>query len=180
MEDAQSVLNFWFEELSPADWWKKDESIDRKINHRFKVLHEKARASELWQWRKSPEGRLAEILILDQFSRNLYRDDPQAFAQDPMALALAQACVQDKDDQKLSVERRAFIYLPYMHSESLLVHQEALKLFSSPGLESNYEFEIKHYDIIKRFGRYPHRNKVLGRTSTPEELDFLKGPDSSF
>ncbi len=116
---------------------------------------------------------------MDQFSRNLFRDDPRAFAQDSMALALAQECVARADDQKLEAEQKAFVYLPYMHSESLKIHAEALKLFAQPGLEKNYDFEIKHLEILKRFGRYPHRNSVLKRESTEAEKEFLKRPGSS-
>jgi len=125
-----------------------------------------------------PEGRLAEILVLDQFSRHIHRDTPGAFAQDPMALALAQEAVALGIDQDLEKSRRHFLYMPYMHSESLVIHDRALELFEALGVA--VDFEIRHRDIIERFGRYPHRNETLGRKSTAEEIEFLKQPGSSF
>ena len=121
-----------------------------------------------------------EIIVLDQFSRNLFRDSPQAFAQDSLALALAQEAISLNLDQQLSPEQRAFLYMPFMHSESKLIHEFALKLFQRLGNPTNLEFEKKHKVIIDRFGRYPHRNQILGRASTDEELTFLTQPDSSF
>ena len=135
---------------------------------------------ELFDWRATPGGRLAEILVLDQFSRNIHRDREGAFAGDGIALALAQEAVSIGADQALPVDRRTFLYLPYMHSESAAIHEVAVSLFATPGLEQNYQFELMHKAIIDRFGRYPHRNAALGRESTPEELAFLQTPGSSF
>lgn len=118
--------------------------------------------------------------MLDQFSRNVYRNEAKAFANDALALALAQEAVAHCLDSQLPVQQRAFMYLPYMHSESLAIHNVALQLFDQPGLEGNLDFEIKHRDIIERFGRYPHRNEMLGRESSAEEIEFLKQPGSSF
>ncbi len=115
-----------------------------------------------------------------QFSRNVYRDTPRAFAQDALALVLAQELVASGKDRSLSVAQRVFAYMPYMHSESALVHAEAVALFSQPGLEDNLRFELRHKEIIDRFGSFPHRNAVLGRSSTAQELEFLSGPGSSF
>jgi uncharacterized protein (DUF924 family) len=179
-EDIRQVLAFWFEELEPRQWWVKDVELDAQIRECFGTLHDAAGKAELFTWRASAEGRLAEIIVLDQFSRNIYRDKPEAFACDSMALALAQEAVRHGHDQVLDVPQKAFFYMPYMHSESPLIHDEALRLFSQPGVEFNLEFEEKHKAIIDRFGRYPHRNRILGRTSTAEEQEFLKGPDSSF
>ncbi len=127
-----------------------------------------------------PKGRLAELIILDQFSRNLYRGTWHAFATDTMALALAQEAVAAEADLALSPEERVFLYMPYMHSESKLIHEVAERLFRENGPKSNYDFELRHKAIIDRFGRYPHRNVMLGRQSTPEELAFLAEPGSSF
>ena len=118
--------------------------------------------------------------MLDQFSRNLFREDPRAFAQDGLALALAQEAISLQLDQQLSPKQRSFLYLPFMHSESKLIHEFALKLFQRLGNETNLAFEKKHKVIIDHFGRYPHRNAVLGRVSTAEEIEFLKQPNSSF
>lgn len=178
--EFREVLKFWFEELKPEEWWQKNDELDRAIKDKFGDLHKSATQSELEDWRTTPRGRLAEIIVLDQFSRNIYRNQREAFAWDSMALALAQEAIRQKAHQELSAPKRAFLYMPYMHSESQKIHREAMELFGEPGLEFNFEFEKKHKEIVDRFGRYPHRNEVLGRESTPEEIEFLKGPDSSF
>lgn len=178
--DAQAVLDFWFEALTPAQWFKKDLEMDRTISERFGELHTKAAQCECYTWRQTAQGRLAEIIVLDQFSRNIYRDDARAFAADAIALALAQEAVAAGADAELTSEQRVFLYMPYMHSESAAIHKVALQLFDQPGLENNYDFEVRHKAIIDRFGRYPHRNSLLGRASTDEELAFLKQPGSSF
>ncbi len=175
-----AVLSYWFQELDSAHWFRRSTEIDGQIKARFADLHARAAACELYPWRVAPEGRLAEILVLDQFSRNLYRDDARAFASDTLALALAQEAVAAGADRALTPVQRSFLYMPYMHSESLLIHDIALQLYDQPGLEDNRQFEIRHRDIIERFGRYPHRNAVLGRSSTAEETEFLTQPGSSF
>jgi uncharacterized protein (DUF924 family) len=174
------VLRFWFEEATPAQWWKKDAAFDAAIARRFAGVHAAAARCECHGWRTTPQGRLAEILVLDQFSRNLFRDAAAAFETDALALALAQEAVAAGADAQLAVEQRRFFYMPYMHSESLVIHDQAVRLFDQPGLEDNLRFEHLHRDIIVRFGRYPHRNGVLGRISTPEEVAFLMQPGSSF
>lgn len=179
-EDYLNVINFWFEELSPKQWWTKDSKLDEEIKKRFQTQHHAAIQGELYLYRETPLGRLAEIIILDQFSRNIYRDNPKAFAYDSMALTLAQEMVHNGYDKELEMTKRAFAYLPYMHSESQLIHEQAIELFNQPGMENNLDFEYKHKEIIDRFGRYPHRNEILGRESTLEELEFLKTPGSSF
>jgi uncharacterized protein (DUF924 family) len=175
----EKVIQFWFSELSAAQWWKKDAELDRKIAERFGTTHAAAARSELFYWRGSAEGRLAEILVLDQFSRNIYRNRPQAFACDPMALALAQEAVSRGIDDALPPAQRSFLYMPYMHSESAVIHKEAVKVFSKVA-EQQYDYELQHKAIIDRFGRYPHRNAILGRQSTAEEIEFLKEPGSGF
>lgn len=175
-----TVLKFWFEELKPSDWFMGGEALDQKIRERFLSTLQKALKGELYLWRQSELGRLAEILVLDQFSRNIFRGTAQAFAGDAVALTLAQEAVLLGLDQNIEIGKRHFLYMPYMHSESPVIHEEALRLFSVPGLEEAYRYEILHKQIIDRFGRYPHRNAVLGRTSTAEEIEFLEGPNSSF
>jgi len=175
-----AVLHFWFEESSPRLWFQKDDDFDTEIRKRFGKLYAQAINGGLSGWRTSARGRLAEIIVLDQFSRNLHRESPHAFSHDGMALALAQDAVAAGADRQLSPIERAFLYMPYMHSESAVVHEDAVRLFSQPGLETNLDFELKHKAIIDRFGRYPHRNAVLGRDSTVEELAFLQQPGSSF
>jgi|SRR5690554_1783997 len=176
----ETVLHFWFAELNPVQWFEKDLNLDRLIKRRFGDLHRQVAACEHYAWRKRPRGRLAEIIVLDQFSRNIYRDSPKAFEQDSMALALAQEAIAVGADQSLQGVHRSFLYLPFMHSESLRIHEVAVELFSAPGLEENLDYELRHKVIIERFGRYPHRNALLGRVSTPEEEEFLRQPGSSF
>ncbi|HEY8157232.1 MAG TPA: DUF924 family protein [Methylobacter sp.] len=174
------ILAFWFEEITPKLWWGRSGDFDRQIEARFGALHDAAERCELYGWRESAKGRLAEIIVLDQFSRHVYRSHPKAFANDSLALALAQSAVAVNADHELDIAQRAFLYMPYMHSESPLIHAVAVSLFSQSGMEGNLEFELRHKEIIDRFGRYPHRNVILGRTSTPEEIDFLKTTGSSF
>ncbi|MCC5826685.1 DUF924 family protein [Alkalimonas sp.] len=175
-----TVLTFWFEELNPEQWFVKDPELDQQIRDCFSGLHRMAAQCELYPWRQQARGRLAEIIVLDQFSRNIYRDSPEAFACDPLALGLAQEAIAIGADQELTPTEQSFLYLPFMHSESLAIHDVAMRLYDQDGLEENLQFEIKHRDIIERFGRYPHRNAILGRTSTDEELVFLQQPGSGF
>ncbi len=177
---ADDILHFWFDELEPRQWWNKDEGMDQQIAERFGELHRAACHGELFDWRSSAGGRLAEVIVMDQFSRNIYRDQAAAFAADNAALVLAQEAVAGGHDIELNSEQKAFLYMPYMHSESRLIHEKAVALYSAPGLEYNLEFELKHKVIIDRFGRYPHRNAILGRESSQEEIEFLKQPGSSF
>jgi uncharacterized protein (DUF924 family) len=174
------ILNFWFEALAPAQWWRVDAALDAEIRARFGEIHRSAAACELFAWRDKPAGRLAEIIVLDQFSRNMYRGTPQAFACDAMALALAQEAVRVRADTALDASRRGFLYMPYMHSESPVIHAHAAQLFAAPGLEHHSKSALQHKAIIDRFGRYPHRNAVLGRASSAEEVSFLSEPNSSF
>jgi uncharacterized protein (DUF924 family) len=176
----EQVLHFWFDELAKADWWRKDDTLDRRIAVRFGATLEAAARCELSAWRTTPRGRLAEVIVLDQFSRNVHRGTAAAFASDSLALALAQEAVARGCDRELAPRERAFLYLPWMHSESRMIHEQALRLFAAPGLEHNLEFERQHKAVIDRFARYPHRNAALGRASTPEELAFLREPGSGF
>lgn len=180
MAEYDEVIRFWFEELKPADWWKKDPELDEHIAKRFMNVHQAARACELHHWRSTPLGRLAEIIVLDQFSRNIHRDSALAFANDPIALALAQEAIGRGSDEALGQVQCSFLYMPFMHSESPAIHEWALELFTRNGIQNNLDFEITHKAIIDRFGRYPHRNHLLGRESTVAELAFLKEPNSSF
>ena len=177
---SQDILDFWFDELTPKQHFAKDAALDDYMRSRFTALVEAAARCELWAWRSTAAGRLAEILLLDQFSRNIWRDTPRAFAQDALALVLAQELVASGLDRSLPVAQRSFVYTPYMHSESALLHAQALRLFDEPGMEENLRFEVAHKGIIKRFGRYPHRNAILGRASSAEEIAFLSEPGSSF
>lgn len=176
----QDIYDFWFTQLQPEQWWKKDVAVDSYITTNFKTLHQQANRGELFQWRKTPKGRLAEIILLDQFSRNMFRGSSRAFASDSLALILAQEAISIGVEKELTAVERSFIYMPFMHSESLLIHDQAVQLFTQNGLQSNLDFEVMHRNIIVKFGRYPHRNEILKRTSTTEELAFLTQPNSSF
>ncbi len=176
----QQILHFWFESISPSQWWEKDPLFDQLIQDKFGHIHHQATQQQLEPWRGSATGALAEIIILDQFSRNIFRDQPEAFMHDDLALTLAKSAIAKGWDQELPITQRKFLYMPFMHSESLEVHEQALQLFAQPGMEEALEYEKQHMAIIKRFGRYPHRNKILGRVSSDEEVAFLKEPNSSF
>ncbi len=176
----KDVLNFWFTELEPAQWWHKDEALDSFIRTRFSSLHRQAKAGELFPWRTAAPSSLAEIIILDQFSRNIFRGEPASFACDPLALALAQAAISKGFDLALPVTERSFLYFPFMHSESALIHQEAVKLYEALGNPKHLAFEHQHKEMIDQFGRFPHRNAILGRESSSEEIAFLKQPHSGF
>lgn len=176
----EKILAFWFEEIEPASWWAGDAAFDALVRERYSDLLHRASQGELYPGRSTPRGRLAEIIVLDQFSRNIHRGTPQAFAQDPIALALAQEAVAAGALQGFSPMERNFLLMPYMHSESRAIHVVAEALFREYAPAENHGFELRHKVIIDRFGRYPHRNAILGRVSTPEEVEFLKQPGSSF
>ena len=177
---AAEVLHFWFSESTPQQWFAKDDGFDATIRTRFAPLHASAARAELWSWRTDAAGRLAELIVLDQFSRNMLRGSAGAFAQDTMTLVLAQELVAQGLDAQLPPVQRGFAYLPFMHSESLPVQQESLRLYTALGAPVSLDFARQHEAIIRRFGRYPHRNAALGRASTPEEWAFLQEPGSSF
>nr|BDT27622.1 DUF924 domain-containing protein [Bacteriovorax sp. HI3] len=169
----QEIIDFWFREIKPENWFKKSDSLDLLITERYIALHASVVAGEHSSWRNEALGRLAEIIVIDQFSRNIYRDDPKSFIYDPMALALAQEAVRSDIHKDFSPALKQFLYMPFMHSESKLIHQTAMMLFAEPGLEANFDYELKHKEVIDRFGRYPERNKALGRVNTPEEEAYL-------
>lgn len=177
---ACEVIKFWFEDIEPKQRFMKDLEFDGLIRDRFGEIHARANKGLLYTWREHPLDALAEIIVLDQFSRNIYRDTAAAFASDTLALVLAQEAVRRKLDEELNATQKAFLYMPFMHSESAEIHEIALYLFDQEGLEDNYNFEVRHKEIIDRFGRYPHRNAILGRESTAEEIEFLTQPGSSF
>jgi uncharacterized protein (DUF924 family) len=177
---VDDILNFWFKEIEPSQWWVKDLALDELIINRFSTVHQLANNCELFLWRSTPKGRLAEIILLDQFSRNMYRNTPRSFAADKLALALAQEAINVGADKHLNALERNFLYMPFMHSESLAIHEVAVKLYFDNGVDSSIDFEQQHKIIIERFGRYPHRNKILNRVSSNEEIEFLTQTNSSF
>ena len=174
------ILDFWFRELEPKSWWSATPELDRLVRERFGAVLAAAARGECFGWRDGASGRLAEILVLDQFSRHVHRGTAAAFAQDPMALVLAHEAVARGCHLELEPARRVFLLLPYMHSESRRIHEVAERLYREHAPEENLRFELRHKAIVDRFGRYPHRNAALGRQSTPEEIEFLRQPGSSF
>ena len=174
------VLSFWFDEIDRKSWWSADPDFDELIRSRFGDTLRRAARSELSDWRGEPEGRLAEIIVLDQFSRNIHRGSPIAFAQDPMSLTLAQWAISARAHLTLTSTRRNFLLMPWMHSESPTVHETAEGLFLEHASKRTLDVELRHKAIIARFGRYPHRNAILGRESTAEEIEYLKQPGSRF
>jgi uncharacterized protein (DUF924 family) len=177
---SDDILNFWFEEIEKSQRWVKDVDFDNLIKDRFGEIHASANHCELYDWRATAKGRLAEIIVLDQFSRNMFRGASESFASDPLALALAQEAISVGADHELNESEKCFLYMPFMHSESLKIHEVAIELFGNLGNQSNLDFEIRHKKIIKEFGRYPHRNEILGRVSTDTEIKFLDQPGSNF
>ena len=180
MAEKEEILNFWFIECKPEQWFKKNEDFDRMIEKRFSGTIEDAIEGKLDSWEETETGCLALIILLDQFTRNVFRDTPRAFAGDERALVLSKLCFNKDYLTNLDIHRRQFMLMPMMHSENLAVQDAALPLFKKYASEKDYEYAEKHRDIIARFGRFPHRNVILGRKSTNEELEFLKQPGSSF
>lgn len=190
--DAQAVLDFWFgaEGTPPhsqvrAEWFRKDAAFDAQIAPRFGALVNQALAGGLTHWAAQPAGALARIVLLDQFTRNMFRDTARAFAGDALALVAARALVADGSDTALRPEQRVFAYLPFEHDERLAMQDESVRLFTAlaaeaPALQNMLDYAHKHRAVIARFGRFVHRNELLGRVSTAEELAFLKEPGSRF
>ncbi|MFT5832174.1 MAG: hypothetical protein ACI9SY_000557 [Candidatus Paceibacteria bacterium] len=174
------VLQFWFEELTPQDWFAGGVELDAKITERFADVHARVAAGEFAQYRTDAHSHLAEVIVLDQFSRQIYRNAAPAFVYDYLALALAQHAIAAGFDQQLENDARMFLYMPFMHSESSMIHTDAVKLFEALGNVETLKFEHIHKDIIDEFGRYPHRNETLGRESTTEEKDYLANNQEAF
>jgi len=177
--EYKTIIDFWFTELSPEQHFMKNDVVDERIKS-FTDVHTAVKNGETQLWRESAEGALAEIIVLDQFSRNMFRDTDACFAQDAYALELAQAAIAKGYDQELSPDKRMFMYMPYMHSESKEIHEVAVVLFEALGNEGTLQYEHIHKDIIDMFGRYPHRNELLGRVNTPEEEKYLAEKNESF
>jgi len=198
---TKKILDFWFGEIKNNGvpdkekqkmWWIKDQKLDELIKNQFENHLIQAKSVKFDEIKENPDKILAVVILLDQFSRNIYRDTPQSFAQDDIALNIVFKGIENGIDIKLQAVERAFFYMPLMHSEDIKVQEKSLESFLA--LEAQYKdsadlahnvtqqkkYAVLHYDIIRKFGRYPHRNKILGRESTPKEIEFLKTPGSSF
>jgi uncharacterized protein (DUF924 family) len=179
---APEILQFWFEEIEQSSWFRKDAEFDSALCERFGATLRAARAGELDDWHETPAGSLALIIVLDQFSRNCYRESPEAFAADAKAVALTVDGIERGFDKQLTLEQRAFYYLPLRHAEDLEMQRLGLaktREINAEGYGSD-KYALNHLELIERFGRFPHRNKVLGRESTPEEKLFLRDGKAGF
>lgn len=193
MSSADEILSFWFGQLRDTEeyyeerrrlWFASDSRIDQDITNRFLSDYEHAAAGQLRNWRDTPRTSLALILLFDQFPRNMFRETPRAFATDPLAREITFQLLDAASDKQIHPVERTFVYMPLMHSEDLAQQQQAVTLFrqlaqDNPRVDS-VSYAVRHLEIIERFGRFPHRNAVLGRVSTPEEVEFLTQPGSSF
>ncbi len=190
MAQIDEIIRFWFTEPDGTTgknrkvWFTKDPEFDAIVRDRFLVAYQAAATGALDPWQESATGCLALILLLDQFPRNIFRGQPESFATDAKALAVAQGAIFQGFDQALPLIQRWFVYMPFMHSEDLAIQRQSVELFrqftEDPETQSSYPYAIKHLEVIERFGRFPHRNAILGRENTPEETEFLKQPGSSF
>jgi uncharacterized protein (DUF924 family) len=181
MTEYNAVLEFWFADAARAKWFAKDAAFDAEIHACFGATQAAAVAGALGQWEETPDAALALVILLDQFPRNMFRGRPAAFASDALALGVARRAIARDFDQRIAPERRSFFYLPFEHSEDLADQERSVELFATRTSDARgQDYARRHYDIVHRFGRFPHRNQILGRTSTAAEEAFLKGPGSSF
>ena len=168
-----SVLEFWFSEAMQKRWFRSTPDFDAEVRDRFLSTWEQARAGRILAWENSADGALALTIVLDQFPLNMFRDQPAGYATEALARAVADRAIDRGHDQELQPVRKAFLYMPFMHSEDILDQERSVALFQSAGLEDNLRFARHHREIVRRFGRFPHRNKALGRESTADELTWL-------
>ncbi|BAU14587.1 hypothetical protein LEP3755_51360 [Leptolyngbya sp. NIES-3755] len=183
---ATEVLSFWFGDTLEMRkvWFTKNSDFDEEVRSRFLPIYEQAASNQLDGWSDSPESCLALIIVLDQFPRNMFRGTPRSFATDPKALKIAKDAIAKQFDQQVPPVQRFFYYLPLEHSENLDDQNESVRLYEqfrdNPELKETYDYAIRHRVAIEQFGRFPHRNQILDRPSTPKEIEFLKQPGSSF
>jgi uncharacterized protein (DUF924 family) len=174
----QQIIDFWFADEVRKLWFKSTAEFDRTIGLRFEDILKQAERGELDHWMESAEGCLALVIILDQFPLNMYRGSAQSYATEAQSREVARVAIEKGFDQTLSPEQQAFMYMPFMHSEELADQELALDLFDQPGMESNLRFARHHHAIVQTYGRFPHRNTVLGRTSTAAEIEYLNSREA--
>ncbi|MDB5712120.1 MAG: hypothetical protein JWL96_4190 [Sphingomonas bacterium] len=177
---VRAVLDFWFGEVPPEKRFAKDAALDDEIARRFGGLRDEVLASDATGWRNGPDTMLAAIIMLDQFSRNIHRETAEAFAADPLAVALTKEAIARGWDEAIDAERRAFLYMPLMHAEDAAAQRESVACFTCLGNAENLDFARAHEAVIEKFGRFPSRNAALGRQSTPEELTYLSQPGAGW
>ena len=174
----QAILDTWFSERAKPLWFRSTEAFDRELAERFGATVEAALAGRLQHWADTPTGALALVIVLDQLPLNIYRGRARAFAGEAKAREIAARAIERGDDTGLNQEQKVFLYLPFMHSENLADQDRAVALFETAGLKENLRYARHHRDIVRRFGRFPHRNAILGRESTPQELKYLNSPEA--
>jgi len=180
LQSADDVLRFWFDETPAIKWFEKDDVFDGCVRARGMALHEQAADLKLASWREDARGALAEVVLLDQFPRNMFRGSPRAYATDDLALKCAEYALDQGFDQALPSMQRRFFYLPFQHSENTEDQARQAALFAALDDAETYKWALRHQEIVDRFGRFPHRNAVLGRETKSEEAAFLLEPHSSF
>ncbi len=174
----QEIIDFWFSDDVQKFWFNSTPEFDRLLRERFQETWELAGRGELDHWMQSAEGCLALVIVLDQFPLNMFRGLAQGYATEARSREVAQAAIEQGFDQPLAPGQRSFLYMPFMHSEDLADQQLSMRLFAQPGLEGNLRFALHHHGIVEKFGRFPHRNEVLGRRSSPAEIDYLKSKEA--
>ena len=174
----QDIIDFWFSEEVRKLWFNSTPEFDATLRTRYQSTWEQAGRGELDDWMQSPEGCLALVILLDQFPLNMFRGEGRCFSTEAKSREVARAAIEQGFDEQIAIEQRAFLYMPFMHSESLADQQYALQLFDQPGLEGNLRFAHHHHGIVEKFGRFPHRNEMLGRESTPEEVEYLNSKEA--
>ena len=181
-DTKQEVISFWFEETMPQQWFQKNDSFDQEIRERFYVTYDMAKKGLCTDWAREADGVLALCLVLDQFPRNIFRNDPKAFLTDNQILLIVKEALHKGYDALLNPVKRKFMYMPFMHSESLNDQKKSVSLFETMKKDDplSYEYALKHLDVIEKFGRFPHRNEILERDSTEEEMKYLKIPGAGF
>ncbi|SMF70331.1 Uncharacterized conserved protein, DUF924 family [Xaviernesmea oryzae] len=180
VKTPEEVFSFWFKELTRKDWFEKNEALDEAMRKHFAATHLSLARGELDAWRTSPANRLAAVIMLDQFSRNIYRGTPLAFATDWLALREAKLAIEAGADMAVPAEQRCFFYLPFEHSENLAEQDRSVELFTMLGDPEYLDYAERHRAVIREFGRFPHRNAILGRESTAAELEYLSRPGAGF
>jgi len=179
MINYQDVIDFWFDEKTKPLWFNSNDEFDLKLRNEYFDVYNAAKNSELTAWQEEVFGALALVIILDQFPLNMFRGLPQSFETEALSREIAAKAINEGFDADLNTEQKAFLYMPYMHSENIKDQDESLILFNQEGLELNLDFALHHYEIVKQFGRFPHRNKIIGRESSKEELEYLNS-DKAF
>ena len=177
-ESPQSIVEFWFSDKVRPLWFHSTQEFDDTLRKRFELLWQQAAANMLDSWAESPEGALALVIMLDQFPLNMFRGDPLCFSTEAKSRDIASLAVEHNFDENLTAEQKAFLYMPFMHSESIPDQEKSVALFKAAGLEENLKFARHHRDIVRRFGRFPHRNEILGRTSTAAEIAYLQSDEA--